>query len=1275
LKGGRSLFMTAAETELLRDFAGSLATGARADLDSLPGMGVTDVECLSRGARAAAQAAEELVLGRGDSSSAGSASSGDTNAVVFGTEEPWIVAARALGRAAEALRFAEAKRVRLLQTVANVSEAVLAGLGESTEVMLQNAAETETQREARLAEAQELFGSLSTREAERDRVASRLRELLQTAKQQKTQLAKGQKGDKTVSLVQVAELRERLEQLDREIRALRAELQRVRHSSHAPSVITSGSGSAEAQDPVTLAAVACGGAAELLQAVHDLFDNGGTLSFDDGVESLRGYAALHGPRADDVVADTSLHEAGEADNVLVDDASEDEDDAGGVGSEAPAAGKTEAGSSGLLQTARQLCQDEDRELSQLRIVCERYRQTVLSDPTLFAHLTKQDADAMFSNSATLFSQHERWAPQLRSATSDCETALADGKSSAAAIQPLVDVCASMLRSIPAVYTTYVANYSQQMIALKQCTEGSEKLRTKFAQIHEDSMEETPLDLFTLLTTPLNHVPKIKMHLDVLRTELQSIESQDAILAKVRDTMEFCVQQCTDLVTNMEAGMAQYHVDAIRAVVRWPNSAQTVSSLSHELGDRATRGIPEDESEKTMDQLDYARDVTDLLSNDSWSARSLVFDSECSGAVIVDNAERGGKRFKRMIGKLSATPSVKDQTNLRYRLVPPQASSRLVLFSDSLVVLSSKQSSKVEPTAGGQERRPGPAVQGFVFAIKLRFVRSVQEAPMDGGNRSSTRAIRLEIELPIRKAAAPVAGKKPSVACATLLLTTTSHRERRALRKALVVAVRTVNQQNLFGVSLRTLMHGLGSTGKIDRAPSDSPRSEVDVPPLVEAVTEFLGSGHLDEVGLFRLSGPASEIVALRNALDSLFAREAGGTTVMTAVLHDRLKTQIKELLKGKDIHTVAGVLKLWLRLLPAPLTTLKQYDQWIQLGDAIQKGSSGSSSMTLNQSRPHINTARKLLARLPRYNRCTLQVLVQFLAKVRDHSDVNRMNTHNLAIIFAPPLIRQQVQTRRQRTATQAEGSFVRAAMMDLAAQQTAFNVIILLIDEYDQVFADVVADRATRAGEIRTAKQVTMRAKRTQRVVGARADVDAGHSSGGEGSESPLARRVVVADDFEDEKEDPNLRKSSSAIRPDSLLPESVLSLRLEDILKQGLLHKKGGKRHNWKKRWFVLKKQFLYYFGSRTDETPKGVIDLTNARVQPRFQRAAKRPWQLAVITSDREFLMSAEDETSAEDWIRIVRSATVTQYYDPAAPPTLSPEPSKESRSTLRGILKRG
>jgi len=51
---------------------------------------------------------------------------------------------------------------------------------------------------------------------------------------------------------------------------------------------------------------------------------------------------------------------------------------------------------------------------------------------------------------------------------------------------------------------------------------------------------------------------------------------------------------------------------------------------------------------------------------------------------------------------------------------------------------------------------------------------------------------------------------------------------------------------------------------------------------------------------------------------------------------------------------------------------------------------------------------------------------------------------------------------------------------------------------------------------------------------------------------------------------------------------------------VKEGWLMKQGGRVKNWKRRWFILNDNCLYYFQYTTDKEPKGIIPLENIQVR---------------------------------------------------------------------------
>jgi hypothetical protein len=167
------------------------------------------------------------------------------------------------------------------------------------------------------------------------------------------------------------------------------------------------------------------------------------------------------------------------------------------------------------------------------------------------------------------------------------------------------------------------------------------------------------------------------------------------------------------------------------------------------------------------------------------------------------------------------------------------------------------------------------------------------------------------------------------------------------------------QHKIFGLGLEELMVSEREYGRA-------------VPTVVEGTVEALRARPhlLDTEGIFRIAGSASAIKALSNTLDS-------GGKVDYGTL---------------DVHTLAGLLKLWLRSLPEPLTTCDLYPAFIQ---APREGDEEAA----------VEALRQVVGRLPAYNKFCLHYILAFLHEVASHSDNNKMNLNNLGIVFGPNLL------------------------------------------------------------------------------------------------------------------------------------------------------------------------------------------------------------------------------------------------------------------------------
>ncbi|XP_061156098.1 rho GTPase-activating protein 24-like [Syngnathus typhle] len=151
-----------------------------------------------------------------------------------------------------------------------------------------------------------------------------------------------------------------------------------------------------------------------------------------------------------------------------------------------------------------------------------------------------------------------------------------------------------------------------------------------------------------------------------------------------------------------------------------------------------------------------------------------------------------------------------------------------------------------------------------------------------------------------------------------------------------------------------------------------------VPLVVEQCVAFIRERGLQEVGLFRQPGRASSVRELQEAFDAGERPSFDSNT---------------------DVHTVASLLKLYLRQLPEPLVPFGHYRDFLLSG---QKLSSDRAQ--------GLEELRSLLQELPVANFNLLHFICQFLNEVQSHSKGNKMSCQNLATVFGPNILRAKAE-------------------------------------------------------------------------------------------------------------------------------------------------------------------------------------------------------------------------------------------------------------------------
>ncbi|XP_072277341.1 cytohesin-4 [Pyxicephalus adspersus] len=118
-------------------------------------------------------------------------------------------------------------------------------------------------------------------------------------------------------------------------------------------------------------------------------------------------------------------------------------------------------------------------------------------------------------------------------------------------------------------------------------------------------------------------------------------------------------------------------------------------------------------------------------------------------------------------------------------------------------------------------------------------------------------------------------------------------------------------------------------------------------------------------------------------------------------------------------------------------------------------------------------------------------------------------------------------------------------------------------------------------------------------------------------------------------------------------------LTLAFQKPQREGWLLKMGGRVKTWKKRWFILKDNCLYYFEYTTDKDPLGIIPLENLCVElaedPKkphcFDLHARGQTVKACKTqadgkkvqgNHQSYRLSASNEEERESWVQSLRSS---------------------------------
>jgi hypothetical protein len=198
----------------------------------------------------------------------------------------------------------------------------------------------------------------------------------------------------------------------------------------------------------------------------------------------------------------------------------------------------------------------------------------------------------------------------------------------------------------------------------------------------------------------------------------------------------------------------------------------------------------------------------------------------------------------------------------------------------------------------------------------------------------------------------------------------------------------------------------------------------DVPLAVTRCIGALLRQGLGEVGLFRVPGAGAEVDELRSLLERGQDPFADGS-------------------RKYNSEALATCLKLYLRELPEPVIPRGFYSTLVKIGR--------NPDMALR-----VVELEQALSNFPVAHRELLRSLLPFLFKVSQHSEINKMHTQNLALVFGPTLLRAPKDDMQAMLTDTTPVNSVTTTMIELAP--------LLFPDEFDAPEAPPGASAAAAA-------------------------------------------------------------------------------------------------------------------------------------------------------------------------------------------------------------------
>ncbi len=219
-------------------------------------------------------------------------------------------------------------------------------------------------------------------------------------------------------------------------------------------------------------------------------------------------------------------------------------------------------------------------------------------------------------------------------------------------------------------------------------------------------------------------------------------------------------------------------------------------------------------------------------------------------------------------------------------------------------------------------------------------------------------------------------------------------------------------------SLPSSTHPIGNAGRsVFEMPLEEICSEYRMPvsPVLLKCVATVDNRGLEFQGIYRQVGSHSASQRLREAC-----------------IQNLAGLNLNDEERWSDMHSICGIVKSYIRDLPEPILLRRAYPEWIQ------------ACRTAATQPLRLQLYKDLIDRLPSAHYNTLQFLLAHLSRVAEHSEVNKMATRNLALVFGPTMIKPGLDS-------------IASMMTDMREQVSIMETLIV---HHEELFASPTSPR-----------------------------------------------------------------------------------------------------------------------------------------------------------------------------------------------------------------------